>query len=285
MNNINFGNWQETEKLTGSNTWQDPHHSGIADLGRKLDVMTYVPGLNALPNTVHDIAIPVASAVNQYASPVVGVAQEINRYANPWIKTIKKSAPGAYDYINGIEEYAHQKPGDAAAVAAATYFTAGAATEAVAGAGAAAAPAASGGAEAVGGLGAGAEAGIGAAAGNAITPTFASGAVDAGMAGASAGTGTLGAAGTAAGAGMLTPSFGAGGASSFMNSIRPIMDKVKTVNSYKNSLSSQTTPNNDRINANNQADNLTRSILNSGNAPSTTGRITNQIVMNRFGMR
>jgi len=154
----------------------------------------------------------------------------------------------------------------------------------VAGAGAAAAPAASGGAEAVGGLGVGAEAGIGAAAGNAITPTFASGAVDAGMAGASAGTGTLGTAGTAAGAGMLTPAYSAG-ASGFMNSIRPIMDKVKTVNSYKNSLSSQTTPNNDRINANNQSDNLTRSILNSGNAPSTTGRITNQIVMNRFGMR
>jgi len=65
---------------------------------------------------------PLPLRFNQYASPVVGVAQEINRYANPWIKTIKKSAPGAYDYINGIEEYAHQKPGDAAAVAAATYL-------------------------------------------------------------------------------------------------------------------------------------------------------------------
>jgi hypothetical protein len=113
----------------------------------------------------------------------------------------------------------------------------------------------------------------------AITPAFGSGAYG-GIAGTS-GLGTLGTAGTAAGGGMITPAFESfGGASSFMGKLKPLMDNAKTVNQYRNSLSSQSTPNTDRINANNQADNLTRSILNSGDAPSTSGRITNQSSIN-----
>jgi hypothetical protein len=268
--------------------------------------MTYVPGLNAVANPVHDMGDAAVTGINTALSPIVTGVNSALKTVTPGVQYLEDNTA-----LGGINNFVENKPADALALAAATFFSAGAAGEAM-GAGAAATPAAAdgAGATAAGGLNS-----FGAAGSSAITPALESGAVSGGagagaagsttgsLAGAgsitpafgsgsvggitgTAGTGTLGTAGTAAGGGMITPAFESlGGAPSFLSRLKPLIDNAKTANSYRSNFNNFSVPNTDRINANDQADRLTRSILDSGETPSTTGRIANQIVMNRFGVR
>jgi len=303
---INYGDWRETEKLAGSNAWQNPHSNAFGGMLRALDPMTYVPGVGSVSNAVHDVGGEVVTGLNTALSPIVKGTNDVLKTVSPGVQYLED-----HTMMGGINRFVENKPADALALAAATFFSAGAASSAMGAGATAAAPAASGGAGAAGGmagygaagsaaltpaLSSGAVAGSGMGAGvagsttgslvgaSAITPALSSGAYG-GIAGAS-GLGTLGTAGTAAATSALTPALTSlGTGASFMSKLKPMIDKAKTANSYKNSFSNQAMPDRDRINANAQADNLARAIVGSDSEPAVKNRITNQIVMNRFGMR
>ena len=240
---IDFGDfWQMPDYRQGMG---NKNASGIARLGQMLDPMTYVPGINQTVNPIHEAGIQVADAGNRMLSPVVGAAQKFTEATTPGMRQFQNAVPITKD----IDRFVRDKPVDAAAIAAATFFTAGAATPALSGAGGAGAVGAGTG----GTLGA---AGAGAAT-SALTPAFTSAAGTAAGAAPSAlttaagaggaGLGTLGSAGTAAGISALTPAFegagiaaGTGAASSagsnllnsFNNLIKPLRTAKNTFDRF-----------------------------------------------------
>lgn len=247
--------------------------SGIARLGQMLDPMTYVPGINQTVNPIHEAGIQVADAGNRMLSPVVGAAQKFTEATTPGMRQFQNAVPITKD----IDRFVRDKPVDAAAIAAATFFTAGAATPALSGAGTG------------GTLGA---AGAGAAT-SAVTPAFSSAAGTAAAAAPSAltsaagaggaGLGTLGSAGTAAGLSALTPAFegaslaagtGAAGTtgsnllSSFKDFIRPLKTaKSRIGGDYIDNLRSFAEPDREGERQYKLADQLAQRIMNDKTQP------------------
>lgn len=292
---VDWGDWQQMPDYRAG--WKDKHKSGITELGRALDVTTYIPGLNKVSDFIHEGTGRVVSAGNEYLSPVV---KAIHKYTLPDYQLNKNN------FIGDIHRFSEEKPIDALGVAAATYFTAGAATGAASGA-ASGAGAASGGA---GGLGAAGTT----AAGTAITPTFASGAAGAGGAvtagaGASAITpaftaaglslapeaaaaGGLGAAGTAAANSMLTPAFASWGTGAtgggLLSSVKDAYNTINKADSYRSNLQRFANNNGptDRQRYNAQAGQMADRILNAGSQPQTARqRVATQLMTNKYGMR
>jgi hypothetical protein len=302
---MNFGDWQSMPDYRDG--WKDKNKNAFGGMLRAMDPMTYVPGVNVLANSAHDIGGEFVSGANRALSPLVKGTNQVLEATTPGVKQMHEAVPA----LGNVNRFIEDKPFDAAALAAATFFSGGAAAKAM-GAGAAAAPAASGGAGAMGGLSS-----AGAAGTSAITPSFASGAVGAGagagaagsttgslvgagaitpglasgtyggIAGA-AGTGTLGTAGTAASGSALTPSFMAMGASapSFMDTAGHTISKGREFKSYHDNINRFSGPDTDKARANNQANSFAQKILDSNSVPTTaTGRIANKIIMKRPGGR
>ncbi|MGZ5029069.1 MAG: hypothetical protein ACXWAT_00610 [Methylobacter sp.] len=289
---INFGSWQDLDKLRAQDpSQQNPHQNAFGSMLRALDPMTYVPGLNVVSNAAHDAGDAMVTGINTALSPVVGGAQQLTETITPGLKQFNQATG-----MDGIDNFVKNKPFDAAALAAATFFSGGAAAEAMTPAAAAAPAAAEGaGAGAAGGLSS-----FGAAGSSAITPAFESGAVAGTGAGAGAmgsttgslagasGAGTLGTAGTSAATSALTPAFesGAMGGAQFgmVERAKPFIDQARNANQYRSNFSRMGMPDNSRANATNQANLLAQQILNS-NQPQNTNikRITDRIAMNHWG--
>ena len=248
---MDYGQWYNTPDYREG--WQDPHASGIARLTKALDPATMIPGWGqAVAQPMHDLAIQGADIGNRALSPIVGGAQDFTNVITPGLKQAEKSTG-----MSGIQNFIRNKPVDAAAIAAATFFSGGGATSGLSGAPAASTTGGAGGLYSAGaagteaitpafesgaasGLGTGTTAGTttGSLAGaNAITPTFASGSYP-GIAGASA-PGMLGTAGTAAANSALTPSFMGSG-----SALGNTFNTLKTANNYRKNLSNFSTKDN-----------------------------------------
>jgi len=263
--------------------------SPIASLGRMLDPMTHIPGVNILPNYVHDAAEYVAEKGNQALSPVFGALGSVAEKIDPVQMSLKATFP---DQHMRVKEWVTNHPIDTMALVAAAYFG-GAAAGGIGQAGAPAASTAGG---------AGGTAGIQGAGAAAITPTFSSGAITApgafgagsttgsllgaeaitpalasgaygGVAGA-AGTGTLGTAGTSAGMAALTPSFASMGASSpsLLSQLKNLYKTYGKYNRYRTNVqqfADKTPSSRDRLRAqyNAEANALAERVLNSGQNP------------------
>lgn len=248
---INYGQWQTTPDYREG--LGNTHQAAFGGILRALDPATYVPGLNTVANFAHDVGDSAVTQVNTALSPIVGGLQKYTELTTPGLKQLNKIVP----WQQGADEFVRNKPFDAAALAAATYFSGGQASKL---AGAAGAPAAS----TIGGTGGLASAG--AAGTEALTPAFAGGASVAngagvgaagsttgglvgassitpaltyggagGVAGAS-GLGTLGTAGTAAANSALTPSFASLGGGGVLQSARPALNRLKQVNQYRSNF-------------------------------------------------
>lgn len=296
---INWGNWQELPDYRAG--WKDKHKSSISGIAKALDVTTYIPGANKVSDFVHEGADRVLTTGNQVLSPIVKFATDgSNKITGGGERKINSALglEGAYDFIR-------EKPVDALAVAAATYFTGGALGGAAAG----------GGGSAAGGAAAGGTGTLGAAgttaAGTAITPAFASTATGAGVtAGAGAGaitpafaasglsiapaaaSGGLGAAGTAAANSLLTPAFASyGGASAgggLLSSAKNLYGKFSSGKNYLDNIKtvadSDKSPT-DRDIYNMQATDLAERIRNSYQPQEYKKKVAKQIMFNKFGGR
>lgn len=299
---INYGDWQNMPDYREG--WVDKHKNAFGDLLRAMDPMTYIPGVNVVANAVHDVGDEFVTGANRVLSPIVKGTNQVLEATTPGVKQLHEAVP----MLGNINRFIEDKPFDAAALAAATFFSGGAAANAM---GAAAAPAASGGAGAMGGMasagaagsaaitpsfmsGAAAGGGIGAGVAgsttgalvgaNAITPALASGTYG-GIAGAS-GLGTLGTAGTAAGMSALTPAFASmGGAVSYgaMDTAKSFMNKAMEANRYRKNFSQFSGPDTDKLNADRQANAFAQKILESNSVPTINiKRIADKISMNRW---
>jgi hypothetical protein len=304
---INFGDWQNMPDYREG--WRDKNKNAFGSMLRAADPMTYVPGLGAPANMAHDIGGEFVTGANRVLSPIVKGTNQVLEATTPGVKQLHEAVP----MLGNINRFVEDKPFDAAALMAATFFTGGAAANAL-GSAAAAAPAASGGAGAMGGMasagttgtaaitpalsvtaaGTGAGAGAGAAGSttgalipaSAISPAMASGAYG-GISGA-AGTGTLGTAGTAAATSALTPSFMTMGGAGYgaIEKARSFMGKAQDAQRYQKSFSNVVEPDTDKLNANRQANGLAQKILDSNSVPTTNiKRIADRISMNRWGQR
>jgi len=260
---INWGDYQNMPDYREG--WQDPHQSGVARMGRALDPTTYIPGLNQISNPIHSMAESTADASNAALSPVMKGLDKFTETTTPGLKQLRSSVPG----MEGITNFVNNKPVDAAAIAAASFFSGGAAAKAFPALGGAGVGTSAAGAP----LG---EAGT-AAATNALTPAafttggsaFAapvsplmSAGTTAGMnaltpagytAGASAlsapiqGAGLLGTTGTQAGLAALTPSFmGQGASGGVLEAIKPYAQKAMQVKDQYSTLKNYGMPDQDR---------------------------------------
>lgn len=298
---MNWGDWQQMPDYRQFGPARNS--SPVASLGRMLDPMTYIPGLNWLPNKVHDAAEYAAQKGNQALEPVFKALGTVGENTDPFQMTLKKAMPERHA---GVRDWITEHPVDTMALIAGTFFG-GAALGGAAGAGgggaaATAAPAAStaGGA---GGLGS-----AGAAGSAAITPAFASGTIapatagGAGLVGASsispalasgayaggagaAGTGTLGAAGTKAAISAISPTFqsglvgGSGGG--LLSNAEKALGYVKQANNYRSNIESFVDAGKQgRTRAN---DNIGERMLNEyRQETSPTKRLARSITMQRF---
>lgn len=298
---MNFGDWQSMPDYREG--WVDKKKNAFGSLLRAADPMTYVPGVNVTANAAHDIGGEFVTGANRVLSPIVKGTNQVLEATTPGVKKMHEAVP----MLGNINRFAEDKPFDAAALAAATFFTGGAAAKGIGAM--SAAPAASGGAGAMGGLssagaagsaaitpsfmsGAAAGGGMGAGAAgsttgalvgaSSITPALASGTYG-GMAGAS-GLGTLGTAGTAAATSALTPGFATMGAGyGAMDTAKSFMNKASEANSYRKNFSQFSGPDTDKIRANTQANAFAQKILDSNSVPTTNiKRIADKISMKRW---
>jgi hypothetical protein len=297
---INWGDYQQMPDYRAG--WVDKNKNAFGGLLRAMDPMTYAPGIGVTANAAHDAGGEFVSGVNKALSPVVGAAQDFTQATTPGMKQVQQSTG-----MDGIDRFVRDKPFDAAALAAASFFTGGAAANAM-GAGSAAAPAASGGAGAMGGMSSasaagsaaitpafqsGAVAGSGLGAGAAgsttgslvgassITPALSSGAYG-GMAGA-AGAGTLGTAGTAAATGLLTPSMNTlGTGTGFMGSLKPYTDGANTADRFRRNFNNVSQPNQDEARLRKQQNALAQRIIDDPQPKRNVKRISDQIMMSNF---
>jgi hypothetical protein len=304
---MNFGDWQNMPDYREG--WRDKNKNAFGSMLRAADPMTYVPGLGAPANLAHDIGGEFVTGANRVLSPIVKGTNQVLEATTPGVKQMHEAVPA----LGNVNRFIEDKPFDAAALMAATFFSGGAAANAI-GSGAAAAPAASGAAGAMGGMasagttgtsaitpalsgtaaGTGAGVGTGAAGSttgalipaSAISPAMASGAYG-GISGAS-GLGTLGTAGTAAATSALTPSFMTMGAAapSFMDTASNAISKGREFKSYHSNMNNFAGQDTDRLRSNNQANALSQKILDSNSVPTTNiKRIADRISMNRWGQR
>lgn len=202
------------------------HKSNIAGLGEMFDPMSWI-----LPDEInpHTYAKPIANWSNEALSKVAKPINQFHTAITPGKQWIDDNVGIAKAWNQTVEN----RPVDALAVAAATFFSGGAAAGAGAGgagatgaglgtAGNAAANAALAGGSATG-AGAATGAGLGTlgSAGTAYGSAMLGGAGSAGAAGAATaaggGLGGLGAAGTTAGLAALTPTFTSAGTAALTN--------------------------------------------------------------------
>jgi len=311
---IKYGDWQSMPDYREG--WQDKNKSSVVGAIKALDLTTRVPGLKEISNKVHEGEDYIMTGANRVLEPILQAESAGAGQADPIRQTLSKVDPERHKMY---QDWWNSHGADVAAIAAISYFTGGAAANALgpsAGAGAgsgaaAAAPAASGGAGAAGGT-----AGLGAAATSAITPTTFSalsgvgagagagaagsttGALvgassitpalvnaGAGIAGAS-GAGTLGTAGTLAATNAITPtlaSIGAGQGSAGLSAINKVANAVKTGNQYRSNISKFVQPNNEKQRSYNQANALAQRIVNEEQPKNEKiKKISNQIMINRF---
>jgi hypothetical protein len=232
--------------------WQDPNKSAIGGLvGSTFGVdptnwgSSPATGELALMNTV-------LTGANRVLAPVLSAEAAGPGQADPIRQTLSHVDPETH---KSYQSWWNNHGGDIAAIAAATYFTGGAAGKAIAAsesaapaAGAGAVEGAAGGTASLGTAGAaaitpelaygGGAAGAGAAGSTtgslvgagAITPAFASGAYG-GTAGAF-GSGTLGAAGTAAATNALTPSLASLGTAAETSVLGKVINAAKQANKF-----------------------------------------------------
>jgi len=107
----------------------DKHSSPVAKIARALDPMTSIPGLNKVPNKIHDAATAGIEGGNRALSPAIGAIQEGVEFTTPGLKQLKQKVP----IIEDIDRFIRDKPVDAAGIAAASFFSGGAAGGAAAG--------------------------------------------------------------------------------------------------------------------------------------------------------
>ena len=286
---INYGDWQNMPDYREG--WVDKHKNAFGDLLRAADPMTYVPGISSVANPIHDMGDAAVTGINTTLSPVIKATNKVLKTVTPGVQYMEDNIPA----MGNVNRFIENKPFDAAALAAATFFSGGAAGEAL-GPSATAAPAVSGGTGAMGGLNS-----FGAAATNAITPALSGTAAGTG-AGAGAGMGgsvggtltsisapsTLGTAGTAAATNAITPALSTLGAStpSFMANAANVLNKGREFKSYFDNMNTMAGPDTNRIRSNNQANAFAQQIINSNSVPTTnTGRIADKIMMKRIGGR
>ena len=195
MGKTAWGDWRKMPDYREG--WSDPNSSAIGGLiGNTFGVDQNNPVTGEL-----FVLNRVLSGANQILAPVLKAESEGPGQADPIRQTLSQVAPETHKQY---QDWWNNHGGDVAAIAAATYFTGGAAGAALqsgegaagaggAGAAAAAAPAASGGAGAAGGT-----AGLSAAGAAAITPELAyAGGAAGGLAGAGGGAAAGGLAGAA----------------------------------------------------------------------------------------
>jgi hypothetical protein len=128
---INWGDWQQMPDYRQFID-QNKHKSVVGQLARTFDPMTYIPGVNQVANPIHDAGSAGITAANKALSPVVGAAQKFTEFTTPGLKQLQDAVPVTKD----IDRFVRNKPLDAAAIAAATYFSGGAASGLLGGSGA-----------------------------------------------------------------------------------------------------------------------------------------------------
>ena len=292
---VDYGSlWQD---MPDYREFSNSHQSAIGSIARALDPMTYIPGVDIFANKAHDAATAGITAGNTALSPLVGGAIDITNKIDPALGFVHKAVPQTQE----IDNFVRNKPVDAAGIAAATYFSGGAASGLFEGAGA--------GTAAAGSLGAGADA----AAANAITPvglTAGESAIAAPVGGAATGLGTIGASGLETGANLLTPASFAGSSSaapgllgatgsqfasnaitpSFMqlggktpgllDSFQPAFKALKTANDYKSNLQNFSQPDNSKQNKLRAEMALSDKILNDTPTAIKTKRFVDELMNN-----
>lgn len=257
--------------------WSNPHSSPVTDIHRALSPDTYAPGfLGELANGRLDVEQQRHETANQVLSPIVGFLQDGQDKVLPYHKQFHH-----WVGLDGIDRFIREKPADAAAIAAATYFTAGAAGSLADSGTAGATASADAGST-------GLTASQTAQAANAITPAFESGSYS--VAASSVPTAAEAAITPAFESSLLAPTTAAATpTSSWFSTAKNAFGKFNSVDSYRSNI--QRFANNqgptERERSNAQAAAIGDRILNAGNhAPDTTrSKIASQIVMNRWGMR
>jgi hypothetical protein len=286
---IDYGNWAALPDYREG--LQDKNQSGIARLGQMLDPSTYIPGINQITNPIHQGAEQIADSSNRALSPIVGAAQKFTNVITPGMSQLQNAIPT----LKNIDTFVRDKPVDAAAIAAATFFSAGAATPYLAGAGTGAAGGLSaggaaategalagttaGGAGALGGLGA-----AGTAAGEAaLTPAFSGLASTAG----SAAPGLLGSTGTAALNSALTPALASigtaapSGVGSLLNTFNTAIKPLKTGYKYGKNLNSFSHGDTEGQRQQNMANAFNEQVLNNNPTPDNIGKVSNAMTQFR----
>jgi hypothetical protein len=135
---INWGDWRQMPDYRQFIN-QNKHSSPVAQIARALDPTTMIPGAQAIANPIHDAATAGIETGNKVLSPVVGAAQKFTEMTTPGLKQVQNAVPITKD----IDRFVREKPIDAAGIAAATYFSGGAAGGMFGGAGGAGAGAGS----------------------------------------------------------------------------------------------------------------------------------------------
>lgn len=287
---INYGDWRNLPDYRDG--WQDKNSSPIGQIARVLDPTTYIPGLNKISEPVHNLATKGIEAGNRVLSPVVQVAHKITDTITPGLTQARKAIP----MLDSVNRFTENKPVDALGIAAATYFSGGAA-----------------GGLFGGGAGAGtasAAAPLGAAGTQAATSAITPAALTAGetaLASAPAASSGLGFAGTQAGLSALTPASmaapeaaGAGsllgatgtqaalssltpGSGGFLSSLKPAFEAARTGKRYADNINRFASPDNDN---NYAAENsLAAQIINDKPEPAKVKkRVINEIMKNKYGL-
>lgn len=307
--NVDWGDWQQMPDYRSG--WKDKNKSSIGSLITYLDPHTSLGKMPFLKNidflekgsNFHQEGNDrLWTGANRVLEPVMKVLSKGGKYTDPVQGSLSMTFPEQHQ---GITDWATTHGADVAAIVAATYFSGGAAAGALgAGAGAGAGAATSGlGAAgsaaitpALASLGAAAApaaasgtAGLAAAGSAAITPALAS------LAGSAASTGMLsgglGLAGTAAANSMLTPSLASLGTAAaepgLLSTVKDIYGYASKGKDYYSNLNNFAKNNGptDQQRYNQQAGAMADRILNANKPQTARQKVSNQLMINKFGMR
>lgn len=118
-------NWGDYRQMPDYRQFIDPnkHKSPVAQIARALDPTTSIPGVQAIANPIHDAATAGIESGNKALSPLVGAAQKFTEATTPGLKQVQNAIP----FTKDVDRFVRDKPLDAAGIAAATYFSGGAA--------------------------------------------------------------------------------------------------------------------------------------------------------------
>lgn len=302
---VNWSDWQQMPDYRSG--WRDKNKSSIGSIITYLDPHTSLGYMPVFKNVDFlrqgsDFSMKGNEALwtgaNRVLEPILTAESKILGKYDPVRYSLSKAFPEQHA---NVTNWVNTHGADAAAIAAATYFTAGAAGAAVgSAAGGGAAATGAGGAAAGSALGGGAAASgtgaISALGSAAITPAFSS-TVGAGLSSSAAagaaglGYGGLGAAGTAAGLSAITPalaSLGTAGSSlGLLGSLKAAYGTVKPYTSMASNIKSFADANKaptDRERYASQAGAMAERVLQAGEETARQ-RIAKQLVINKFGMR